>query len=235
MSLENLSNIATIVGALGILLGALIVYFGKIILKAKKELTKDWVSEILLGCIFFALIIIAGVIVFIIPKLILEISSMEQKTINILIRYLIFLAIFSLQALIFKHLYKRVENTAKFKICKDINKEIVLFSALTIAITSLFFYIKNYLFAIPSIIFTYLIMTYLASIYGVESKESNHNRLIKIRLINKKSIIAKIKRLGDEFIDILPKGKDDEGKNRITLNKSQIFSIEYLEDKQNKK
>ena len=229
MILQNLSNIATISGVLIILVGVFIIYFGRVILKSKKEMTKDWVSEVLSGSLFLFWILIAGVIVFILPRIIFEAinSGNLLKTISV---YLVYTILFSFQFLIFIYLYKRLNDETKFKFPKNIDKEVILLSVITMIITYFFFKVQNYFFLIISIILTLLILTYLSAIYGKERKESNYNKFLKFVFINenKKPIIAKIKRLGDEFIDIIP---EDEKKDEISINKSQIFSIKKLDNK----
>ena len=212
--LDNTFSISIIIA----LIGVAITYFGKTILKSRRELCKDWTSEVLEG-IFFILWY------FVIPILIL--TNIIQNIDKIILFSFIFInyLLLGIQFLLF--VVVNAELNKKNKIFFYMN---ILLILLSFSINYYFINHNNLINISVSLLLSFLILTLVSVIYGFNTKKSDYNNLIKsldyslIELENGQKIKGKIIKIGDEFIEIKKEGAKD-GKT-ILLNKSKINSIE---------
>lgn len=98
-------------------------------------------------------------------------------------------------------------------------------SIFVIIIAIIFIIEKNWFYLSASLILDFLIYTFMASRDHFRNDENNNdNKWLNILLRDKKKPLkAKIKRLGNEFIDII-----NEINEEITINKSDIISISKI-------
>jgi len=233
MDLSSWANIATVGGFLVIITGILLTYFGKIIQKSRREITNDKIAEILNATLFLFLILMAGTIVFLAPSEVSKIFGSNSPSMQL--TYLFYFLLFFIQFFLFLFYISKKFINIRMTLSKYLNKEweVIISSAITLFITYYLISTGSYLFSLSSVILSFLILTYLASSYGVSSGGGNYKKVLEVEFIdkNKKPLKAKIKRLGDEFIDFLPEGEEDNEENKITINKSQIFSIKRKKSK----
>ncbi|PIN90541.1 hypothetical protein COU57_03310 [Candidatus Pacearchaeota archaeon CG10_big_fil_rev_8_21_14_0_10_32_14] len=207
--ISNILDISIIITLVGIA----ITYFGRIIIKARKDLCSDITAEILEGIIFL-------IYYFIFPTLI----------IYLLIYY------FPLKINFYPALFIIIEGIFIYFLTLQTNFEEINFNYkkvnFLIVTLSLFFNYtlfindENIVFLIISIIFTFLIITLSAAIYskgeGQISKDIQGSNKIII-LSNKEVLIGKIIKLGNDFISFF----DSKKKKHIIINKSHILKLEH--------
>ena len=209
--IENIINWGLIVT----IVSFVIIYFGRIALKSKKELTKDSISEILEGVLFLGgqPLFIVSVILFSIFGIVIWNSFLEYDILK-KVFLIISVTFFAIQPFIFKYYAKRFYDK-KFKIPKSLNE---LCISISIIAPSLLLINKIYFLILPSIVYSFFTLTYICSSFNMTRKK------VLIELDSqKKTIEAYISRIGEEFIDIINK----EGKE-ISLNKSKIIKIEKI-------
>jgi uncharacterized membrane protein len=212
MTFDNIINVGLIISVIGFL----IIYFGKVSLKSKKELTKDNISEILNGLIFISGQPLMSVSIILFSWYgfttwdVFIASTLTNK--GLIISSLFF---FFLQPIIVRH-YS--EKLAKFQnISKSFNE--ILISISVISPVFLFF-LKIYFLFVPSLVFSFFALTFACIFFNLEKKD------VKIKLVYlSKEIFAEVIRVGEEFIDI------KVGKKFSTINKSQIQYLEELSKK----
>lgn len=223
MNLSDLANIFTLIGVIAALSGTLIFYFGRIILKSRKEITKDITSEILSGLLFVIdCLIIPGIIVyasfFTLNRWIIPFIH-HQQGISLVEFMLLFFktGLIAGQYIIDKHYEKKLGSPKKTK-----RFENYLSSIFIITITTIFIVTKDWFYLATSLALDVLIYTSIATRDHFRDEKNNRdNKWLLIQIKNKKQPIkAQIKRLGDEFMDIITEKQEE-----ISLNKSEISFV----------
>lgn len=229
MNLESFNVALTAISVLITVFGILILYFGRIMLKSRKEMTKDLTSQTINGTLFLAdYIIIPGLTVYIIlsitfkyiiPLILynqgincLEICKIAFGALLIFIQYKIFIYYNNT-------ISSKTNKTKRWEKTKN-----WIFSTYIIIIALIFIKIENWFYLVSSLILGFLIYTYMAAIDHFRNQENdNTGKSLKIKIEEAgkvKTIEAEIKRLGNDFIDVIINNKE------ITINKNNIISIE---------
>lgn len=214
MNLENLSYFATVLGVGIVLIGTMIFYFGRIVLKSRKELTKDITSEVLAGILFLVdTIIIPFVIVYAVYFIIINNSSVNLWFVVLGAFFIV------IQEILILRPYEKILNAPGGKTKRWAN---YLSSFYLIAIAIFFVLAKNWLFLSITLLMDFLIYTYMASRDHFRNEDNSRDgKLLKVKLNSqKRQLKLKIVRLGDDFIDF-----EDSSGNKITMNKSDILSV----------
>jgi hypothetical protein len=223
----NLANIATSIGLLITLFGILIIYFGKGILKSRRELTKDTTSEVLNGILFLIqCIIIPGIIIYLIywagTKYLIPLIFLGEGISCVeFVKLLGGSIIIAIQYGIFWYYKDLKEKKAKTGV-------VYITSIFNLLAMGWFIYSRNWYYLSASIIFIFLILTFMMIKDPFRNEENdNSNKILNItydQAGKKKEIKGKLIRLGDDFYDFEISGK------KVTLNKSHIISIKNLEE-----
>jgi hypothetical protein len=213
-------------------LGALVVYFGKIILKSRKEITKDSLSETINAIIFMAQSIFLPILtIYVLYQIVVQlILPLLRGTFsyNPIIWFFLGTILVLVQGKIFNYYFEKIK-TPTSRTNSTINFFIGIF---IFSITFLFLIRKDWFFLGISLLFDFLIFTFMAS-RDPNRDDSNNldGKLLKFIFLNNEKGEYKIKRLGDDFFDL-----EDKKGNLISINKSQIFSVsQETKIKQNKK
>ncbi len=223
--------ILAIIGISLTFFGVAITYFGNLILKSRKEIIKDSSSRIINGTLFVSYAILIPVVaiyfIYYVYEKILKVFLQTNKfPLTQAIWILVATVLIVIQFLIFNYYQGRLKKVEGISYLGTIFS-----SAYLIAIAVLFFLKNDFYYFSVSILFDFLIFTFMASRDPMRNKDNSlEEEFLEITFVDKKekSLIAKINGLGDEFIDVIPKGKTDIDKNKIALNKSNIFSIKRI-------
>jgi len=199
------------------LIGVLITYFGKLIIRAKKEVCRDVTSEVLEGLFFIMYYLVFPI----------SILYLIIKSINTLINIIPILIVLINTILIFIILWeiKEEKSNLLFTIINGVFALLSIFSVYFIIITN-----TNIIFIMVSSMFLFLILTLSAIVYAnyTNKKINKHKKKIVadtiIYLSNNKKINGKIKRIGNEFIEIF----DTEKNKHFKINKSYILKLEEI-------
>ncbi len=236
MEFSSVVNISVIIT----LVGVAITFFGKNILKARKELCRDWTSEVLEGIMFIPNhVIIPFLLTYLTFFFILRHISSEIFSSYGNLFYLVGILLILLQFLLFKFQEKSMFNISNTNNC------LIVFSSILINYC-IFIIDIPLVFTLVSGIITFLTLTYASVIYGLNVTPANFEQLLtklkfkSIVLKDKERVICKIVKTGEDFVEIVkikniidynPEKLKDENAllKSILINKSEIKSVEDFE------
>jgi predicted small integral membrane protein len=215
-----LKELITIFGVLITFFGVLIFYFGRVILKSRKEITKDITSEILGGILFLIdSLIIPGLIIYVFIIYVLPFILYNQRIEQF---DLIFIFIGGIIIFVQYKISEYYLGILKIQGSKTDRKINYLTSLLIIFSGLVFLLVKNWFYLILSLLLDFLIYTYMAGRDPFRNKDNNRDgQKLEIELLKGTKFFGEISRLGEDFIDFKIIGE----KYEKSINKSQILSI----------
>lgn len=204
--------------------GILVLYFGRLIVKARRELSRDNLSEAMTGAFFVAdLIIIPSLIIyaiyiiltqFLVPKIMG--NPFPYGALFIFVMSSVFIII---QYYIFKHYRAKIDKSVKTDRGMNIFVGVIL-----VAFTLILYLFSSLYFFSICLVMNALILTFIACRDHYRDKKILDGKLLEIKLSSEsKPLRAKIFRMGDDFITFTTENKEE-----IIISKSDILSVKVV-------